>query len=156
MNTFQQQLESIRGPAEALKHRRGLYAKIEQITGRKLLVYAADFAKSNMASPNTIDIMDKVGFSDLVEGLRGEPIDVLIHSPGGSVEAAEGIVNILRDVAPSVRFIVPHSAKSAATMMALSGDSILMDHRSELGPIDPQVAMPLEHGGVRWSQHRQF
>jgi len=34
--------------------------------------------------------------------------------------------------------------------MALSGDFILMDHRSELGPIDPQVAMPLENGGYRF------
>ncbi|MBM2821076.1 MAG: hypothetical protein HW405_836, partial [Candidatus Berkelbacteria bacterium] len=38
-----------------------------------------------------------------------------------------------------IRFIVPNMAKSAATMMVLSGDQILMDDKSELCPIDPQI-----------------
>lgn len=40
-------------------------------------------------------------------------------------------------------------AKSAATLMCLSGDSILMDHRSELGPIDPQIEYPTREGRKR-------
>jgi hypothetical protein len=41
-----------------------------------------------------------------------------------------------------VRFFVPHMAMSAATILVLSGDEILMDDRSSLGPIDPQVPRP--------------
>jgi hypothetical protein len=38
--------------------------------------------------------------------------------------------------------MVPHSAKSAAAMIALSGEELLMDERGELGPIDPQMIVP--------------
>ncbi|MQY59252.1 MAG: hypothetical protein GH144_06555 [Clostridia bacterium] len=41
-----------------------------------------------------------------------------------------------------MRFLIPHTAYNAATMLALSGDEILMDDRSTLGPIDPQIMMP--------------
>lgn len=48
-------------------------------------------------------------------------------------------MKMLRDKFERIRFIVTGAAKSAATMLALSGDSILMDSAAELGPIDPQV-----------------
>ena len=48
-----------------------------------------------------------------------------------------------------IRFIVPDTAKSAATMFVLSGDEILMDERSELGPIDPQVRI-ITPGGINY------
>ncbi|MGI0015926.1 MAG: SDH family Clp fold serine proteinase, partial [Nitrososphaera sp.] len=63
---------------------------------------------------------------------------ILLHSPGGLAEAADSLVEIIRGRFQHVRFIVPNMAKSAATMLALSGDQILMDVASELGPIDPQ------------------
>ena len=40
-----------------------------------------------------------------------------------------------------LRMIVPDLAKSAATLMVLGADSILMSDTSELGPIDPQVVL---------------
>ena len=40
-----------------------------------------------------------------------------------------------------VRVIVPVAAMSAATMWALSADCILMGKHSQLGPIDPQLAL---------------
>lgn len=150
MATFQYQLDNMKDPKQAYAFRQKLIKEIEGITGRPLIVYAADFKKGNLPTPNSIDYSDKTGFSDLVEGIEEKPLDVFIQSPGGSVEATETIVNLLREVSPSIRFIIPHAAKSAATLMALSGDCILMDHRSELGPIDPQVIMPLENGGARF------
>jgi hypothetical protein len=67
-------------------------------------------------------------------------LDVLIHSPGGLGEAAERLVKLLRGGFQNVRFIVPHSAMSAATMLCFSGDTIAMNEASVLGPIDPQVS----------------
>lgn len=147
---FQYQLNNIKDGASSFQFRQKLIKEIENITGRALLIYAADFKKSNLPTPNSIEPMDKVGFSDLLHGLEGEPIDIFLHSPGGSAEATESIVNLIHEVTSDIRFIVPHSAKSAATLMALSGNSILMDHRSELGPIDPQVFMPLQQGVGRY------
>ena len=54
-------------------------------------------------------------------------------------DAAERLVKILRSNFDEVNFLIPHSAYSAATMLALSGDSIVMHPSAVLGPIDPQV-----------------
>ena len=53
-----------------------------------------------------------------MNGLRNDKLDLIIHSPGGSVEAAEQIVNYLRAKYAHIRAIIPHSAMSAATMIA--------------------------------------
>lgn len=114
---------------------------ITEITGRGLVIYVADFKKNfpQFGFTNSITWEDKTCFADLVEGFNKKEIDVLIHSPGGSAEATELLVSLLRENFDNIRFIIPSMAKSAATMMALSGNEILMDDRSELGPIDPQI-----------------
>ena len=86
-----------------------------------------------------IDTSDKLGFHSMLEDLSGPKLDILIHSPGGFAEATETIVEEIRRKFGFVRFIVPSFAKSAATMMAMSGDEILIDEDAELGPIDPQM-----------------
>ena len=62
-----------------------------------------------------------------------------LHTPGGSVEAVEKMVEIVRHHYREVYFIVPDSAMSAGTILCMSGDKIYMDYSSSLGPIDPQV-----------------
>jgi hypothetical protein len=66
---------------------------------------------------------------------------MILHSPGGTAEATEAIVDMLRTRFTPIRFIVPIAAKSAATMLALSGEEIVGDQTSELGPIDPQFRL---------------
>lgn len=82
---------------------------------------------------------DKTGFEAVTQNLKGKNLDVLIHSPGGLPDTAEALVRMLRRQFDDVRFIVPAYAKSAATMMAMSGNEILMAPDAELGPIDPQM-----------------
>jgi len=125
--------------------RRAKYALVKKLTGRPLLVYATAFHAPLKAQTRqlsaflTIDISDKDGFHEIINNVTSDEVDVFLHSPGGSAEATESIVKLLRSKFKKVRFIVTGSAKSAATMLALSGDSILMDRAAELGPIDPQV-----------------
>lgn len=125
------------------KVRRNKYEKLAKLTNRPLIVYATAFhnpIKLQTASPFlTIDISDKDGFYEVIRNLKSKEVDIFIHSPGGSPEATESIVKILRSKFKYIRFIVTGSAKSAATMLAMSGDIILMDEVGELGPIDPQV-----------------
>lgn len=68
-------------------------------------------------------------------------MDLILHSPGGDPLAAESIVKLLRSKFDPIRVFIPNVAKSAATMIALSGDLIAMDERGELGPIDPQLVL---------------
>jgi hypothetical protein len=93
---------------------------------------------------------DKDSFVDATRNLPGPELDILIESPGGLAEAVESIVAILRAKYDHIRFLVPGMAKSAATMLALSGDQIVGGVTSELGPIDPQ--MPTGRGGYAPAQ----
>lgn len=136
MSTFQEQINNIKDGQQNKQFRLNKISEIENITKRPLIVYATAITKGG---PNGIDLSDITGFSDLIEGIKSKTLDVLLHSPGGSAEATERIVKLLRKNFEDIRFLIPHSAYSAATMLALSGNSILMDDRSSLGPIDPQI-----------------
>ncbi len=63
----------------------------------------------------------------------------VVNTPGGSAEAAEKMVEIIRFHYGEVFFVVPDFAMSAGTILCMSGDRIYMDYSSSLGPIDPQV-----------------
>ena len=117
------------------------YAAIEAVRKRPLFIYATKFINALPNTPNSIDLSDIDGFTDLVQSVNGksDSVDVLLHSPGGQPDATERIVHILRNKFKEVHFIVPHSAYSAATMLALSGDSITLHPSATLGPIDPQI-----------------
>jgi pantothenate kinase-related protein Tda10 len=68
-------------------------------------------------------------------------IEVILQSSGGDADATYHLSVILDSKAKELKlnFIVPRMAKSAATLLACSGDSIIMTDLSELGPIDPQI-----------------
>ena len=125
--------------------RRDAYRKLSTLTARPLIVYASAYhvpVKNQMAGGMlSIDLSDKEGFQEVVRNIDGPAVDVWIHSPGGSAEATESIVGILRSKFKDVRFIVTGSAKSAATMLVMSGNRILMTDAGELGPTDPQLTI---------------
>ena len=122
---------------QRFNHRQDLLRRIEQNTGRPVIVYAANLSVPNI--PNSLDHSDITPFADLTRTINGDSIDVLLHSPGGLAEAAERVVHLLRARFKSVRFIIPHSAFSAATMLATAADELVLDDTSALGPIDPQI-----------------
>src|SRR6476469_7618049 len=67
------------------------------------------------------------------------PIDLVLHTPGGLVLAAEQIAHAVRAHPAPVRVLVPHYAMSGGTLIALAADEILMDANAVLGPVDPQL-----------------
>jgi len=131
------------------------YKEIEKLRGRPLFVYAVKFPGAHPKAPVQIDLSDVDGFTDLISNVPAgsDSVDVLIHSPGGSAEATERIVGLLRSAFTQVAFLVPHSAYSAATMLALSGDEVILHPSGTLGPIDPQIdgtpARSIQRGFVK-------
>jgi len=67
------------------------------------------------------------------------PIDILLHTPGGLVLAAEQIAHAISRHGAKVTVFVPHYAMSGGTMIALAADEICMDENAVLGPVDPQI-----------------
>ena len=68
-----------------------------------------------------------------------EPIDVILHTPGGLVLAAEQISKALVERKAKVTVFVPHYAMSGGTLIALAADEVVMDANAVLGPVDPQL-----------------
>ncbi|MGH9893182.1 MAG: SDH family Clp fold serine proteinase, partial [bacterium] len=124
---------------------------IEAASGRRIIIYAADPMKAAVGPlqiPVFIFQEDVTPLIDIFQSVpEGSDVDMFVESPGGSAQGVELIVRLLRKRFRSVRFIVPHTAMSAATMLVMSGDDMLMDHRSSLGPIDPQIFRP---GGLQY------
>jgi len=67
------------------------------------------------------------------------PIDLILHTPGGLVLAAEQIANALSRHKGKVTVFVPHYAMSGGTMIALAANEVVMDENAVLGPVDPQI-----------------
>jgi ClpP class serine protease len=67
------------------------------------------------------------------------PIDLIVHTPGGLVLAAEQIAFALQRHKAKVTVFVPHYAMSGGTLIALAADEIVMDENAVLGPVDPQL-----------------
>jgi ClpP class serine protease len=68
-----------------------------------------------------------------------QPIDLILHTPGGMVLAAEQIARALLQRRGPVTVFVPHYAMSGGTLIALAADKIVMDPNAVLGPVDPQI-----------------
>jgi ClpP class serine protease len=68
-----------------------------------------------------------------------QPIDLILHTPGGMVLAAEQIARALLQHKGPVTVFVPHYAMSGGTLIALAADKIIMDPNAVLGPVDPQI-----------------
>lgn len=82
-------------------------------------------------------------FRDFIEGLRADGennrLVLFVNTGGGSAEASEKMVEVMRHHYDELYFVVPDYAMSAGTILCMSGDRIYMDYSSSLGPIDPQV-----------------
>lgn len=145
MTTWQQindEINAIKTPDKCDIVRRRKLKAIQEITQRNTMIYVTDFMSGKarlVGNEVSIVLTDKEGFVEVTKNLSGTTLDIVLLSPGGTAEAAESIVEILRAKFTDIRFIIPSVAKSAATMLAMSGNMLLMDERSELGPTDPQM-----------------
>ncbi|MBW7921671.1 MAG: serine dehydrogenasease [Rubellimicrobium sp.] len=80
----------------------------------------------------------RVAIETIREDSDNSHLVVLLETTGGLMETAERLVAVMRTHYDDVSFVIPNYAYSAGTVLALSGDRILMDYYSVLGPIDPQ------------------
>src|SRR5574341_784026 len=66
-------------------------------------------------------------------------IDLVLHTPGGLVLAAEQIACALKRHKGNVTVFIPHYAMSGGSLIAMAADDIVMDPNAVLGPVDPQL-----------------
>jgi len=115
--------------------------EIADITGRNVLYYASGFLHRPEISGlyTSISLEDVDRFMDGIRGLDPKKgLLLILHTPGGQVEASHAIIGYLRSKFDDIVALIPTYAMSAGTMIALACDSIIMGRHSQLGPIDPQ------------------
>ena len=131
-------LNSSSNPLDTMRKR---YLNVmNQYTGRNIITYYSGFVQKPGLEGCSIDENDKNAFMQAVCGLdRTKGLDLILHTPGGQLAAAESLVTYLKALfGNDIRTFVPQIAMSAGTMIALSTKEIIMGKQSNLGPIDPQ------------------
>ena len=121
--------------------RRKYLLELHHYTGRDVILYATGWIQKREAPAASVSIGDEdiTALMEVISGLKGPNLDLILHSPGGSPEAAEGIVSYLRTRFSHIRVIVPQFAMSAATMISCAANEIVLGNHSFLGPTDPQI-----------------
>jgi hypothetical protein len=122
--------------------------RVRELSGdqRAVIVYASGWLSGPGDVQAAVEGGDVHALMESCHEVEDRALDLIIHSPGGSGQAAEQMVNYLRTQFDHIRAFVPLQAKSAATMIALGCDEIWLGRHSELGPIDPQILIPVPEG----------
>ena len=81
-------------------------------------------------------------YDHLIKLEKSPRIDLFLYSPGGDASVPWRIVTLFREFCDELSVLVPFRAWSAATMIAIGADQIVMGRKGELGPIDPTVMSP--------------
>ena len=121
--------------------RRKYLAKIHQHTKRNVIAYYSGWLQHRNPADAMVNDKDKNAFMVNIHKLdRTKGLDLILHTPGGDLAAAESIVDYLHAVfGKDIRAIIPQISMSAGTLIALSCKEIMMGKQSNLGPIDPQM-----------------
>lgn len=114
--------------------------KLHSLTGRNVIIYSSSFLTDD-SEETFIDSFDKNGFMSVIKDLdKSKGLDLILHTPGGSVAATESIIDYIHSVfGHDIRAIIPQISMSGGTMIACSCKEILMGKHSSLGPVDPQI-----------------
>ena len=136
-------LQQMCAPARVAAARDDLLDRFQQ--ERKSRVIAM-IHRQETVSVFGVAISSSIGIEDSEAVLRAirltpadQPIDLVLHTPGGLVLAAEQIALALLERTGKVTVVVPHYAMSGGTLLALTADEIVMDPHAVLGPVDPQI-----------------
>jgi hypothetical protein len=130
-----------------IARRRKLYEELEQLRGRPLIVYVTS------SRPHATGMMAGDAIPEILDQLNAAPanpaaLDILVVSQGGDAAVAWQTMSLLRERCGQVAVLVPQAAFSAATLLALGANEIVMHPNGNLGPVDPQISAKRKVPGV--------
>lgn len=127
-------------PLTAKEKRIALIKEIEKARGTKVISFVTS-TRANLDFPIAMDSIRKIfeHIKSLGTDEKKPKIDLFIHSNGGDSIVPWKLVTLIRDYCSEFNLIVTHRAFSAATLIALGADKIIMHPMGMLGPTDPTV-----------------
>jgi hypothetical protein len=121
-----------------LLERRELYRQIEDVRQRPLVSYVTSNrpgADGRMAG----DAVHEFALQLQALPADADALDLLVVSNGGDPTVAWRVVSLIRERVKSFSVLVPAGAFSAATLIALGANRIILHPNGNLGPVDPQI-----------------
>lgn len=125
---------------------KSLIKKIEDARESRVLVYVTGDRQpfgARIAEDVVRPMYDHLLALENLEPKR-KKLDLFLYSRGGDVSVPWRMVSMFRQVFDEFSVLIPYKAHSAATMISLGADKIVMGRKAELGPIDPTLV----RGGV--------
>lgn len=110
--------------------RQQLIKQYEDHTGANLIVVIDQIFPDNMTYVEEL----------LFDVTPDKALHVMLASPGGDGETAIRMARSMQSRCTELTVIVPDLAKSAATLLCLGADHVVMGPGGDLGPVDPQFA----------------
>jgi len=117
--------------------RKKLIKEIQSIRNSKVIVYFTgdrQFAGARIAEDAVRPLYDH-----LLSVKRSTKIDLFLYSRGGDVSVPWRIVSMFREFCDEFSVLIPYKAHSAATLLSMGSDRIIMGKKAELSPIDPTL-----------------
>lgn len=145
-NAINAEIDAIGTPNAADQVRQKYLAALAEYIGRPVIAYYSGFLQKKAPDGRfhpevAITDHDLNGFMAVIHDLdRSKGVDIILHTPGGDIEATRAIVEYLYKMfGRKLNAIVPQIAMSAGTMIACATNKIWMAKHSCLGPTDPHI-----------------
>lgn len=119
--------------------RKQLLEEMEARRGSRAITYVTSDRQGPLNARVAMDIIPIVSRRLRTIGKTGH-IDLVLYSAGGDTMVPWRLVSMIREYCDTLSVLVPYKAHSAATMIALGADEIVMTDMSELSPIDPSTS----------------
>src|SRR3989337_1705878 len=122
--------------------RKQLIRKIEELRESRVITYLTSDRQGAPGVSSARIAMDIVPVISKQLGAIGKTknIDLFLYSSGGDTMVPWRLVSMIREYCDKFSVLVPYKAHSAATMISLGADEIVMSDLSEISPIDPSTA----------------
>jgi len=122
----------------ATAQRLELIRRIQKLRGSRVIAYVCSDRQG--AAAQIGDDAVRPMYDHVRRIGKTESIDLYLYSRGGAVEVPWRMVSMLREYCDELNVLIPYRAHSAATLIALGCDGVVMGRKAELGPIDPAVS----------------
>ena len=116
-----------------------LIQQLEEFRNSKVITYLTSDRQCPVNAHVAMDVVPLISKQLQAIG-KTENIDLFLYSTGGDTMVPWRLVSMIREYCDKFSVLVPYKAHSAATMIALGADEVVMSGLSELSPIDPSTA----------------
>lgn len=132
--------------------RADLFRQIEEMRHRPLISYITS-SRTDASAQMASDVIPEFANHILSIPEEKREVDILIVSMGGDPTVAWRIISMLRERFDKIGVLLPYAAFSAATLLSLGADEIVMHPFANLGPVDPQMTFSRRASGKDGAQN---